>query len=238
MLENRPNSISVKVNYDDNPWLPKVLLDEMQYMKETDYERYLNIWEGNCIELSDAIIFKGKFSVVEFESPEWTDFLHGMDFGFSADPTAMIRCYTKGNDLYIDYEAGGYGLDYTDYPDYINSIPTGKIWKWYADCAYPGVISGIKNMGYFIEGAKKWSGSVSDGIAYLRSFQNIFIHPRCEQTINEFTKYSWKVDKISRDIQPVPLDKNNHYIDALRYSLDKYIQSKSTSLSDWAKLAE
>jgi len=235
VINTPPKTWLQKINYKDNPYCPQEAINEANYCRSISEDDYQHIWEGNPLELSDAIIFKGKFSVKEFDSPDWTDFLHGMDFGFSADPTAMIRCYTKDGDLYIDYEAGGYALDYSEYPDYMNSIPTGN-WKWYADCAYPGVISGIHNMGYFIEGAKKWSGSVSDGIAYIRSFKNIFIHPRCEKTIEEFQKYQWKVDKVSGDIQPIPLDKDNHYIDALRYALSKYIENKDTSLAMWEKL--
>ena len=85
---------------------------------------------------------------------------------------------------------------------------------------------------------KKYAGSVEDGITHLRGYEKIIIHPRCKNTIKEFSSYSWKVDKISGDIQPIPEDKNNHCIDALRYSLCKYIVKSGTSQATWAKLAK
>jgi phage terminase large subunit len=73
---------------------------------------------------------------------------------------------------------------------------------------------------------EKWPGSVEDGIEYLRSFESIVIHPRCRRVAEEFSLYQYKQDRQTGQILPVPLDANNHYIDALRYALTKYIQAK------------
>jgi len=99
------------------------------------------------------------------------------------------------------------------------------LWKIYGDCSRPETISHVRNKGFDIEGAAKWTGSVEDGIAYLRSFSNIYVHPSCVGIIEEFKKYSYKVDKNTQLILPVIVDKHNHYIDALRYSLSEYIQA-------------
>ena len=81
----------------------------------------------------------------------------------------------------------------------------------------------MKRKGFKIEAAKKWAGSVEDGLAILKSFDKIIIHPRCVHAADEFYKYSYKVDKNNGDVLPIVVDANNHCIDALRYALDGYI---------------
>lgn len=83
------------------------------------------------------------------------------------------------------------------------------------------MISHVKSRGLpYIEPAKKGAGSVEDGIQFIRSFRRVYIHPRCKNVLNEFATYSWKVDRLSGDVLDKPVDANNHWIDALRYSLE------------------
>ena len=70
---------------------------------------------------------------------------------------------------------------------------------------------------------KKWAGSVEDGVAFIKSFERVIIHPDCPETAREFRLYAYKVDRLSGDIMPKILDANNHYIDALRYALEPMI---------------
>ena len=50
------------------------------------------------------------------------------------------------------------------------------------------------------------------------------VHPRCVHAADEFRLYSFKVDKLSGDVLPEPLDKANHVIDAIRYALQPMIK--------------
>ncbi len=52
-----PGSWVQKVNYSDNPYLPQVLVDQMEHMKSVDYEKYLHIWEGSLKILAEGAIF-------------------------------------------------------------------------------------------------------------------------------------------------------------------------------------
>jgi phage terminase large subunit len=70
-----------------------------------------------------------------------------------------------------------------------------------------------------IRAAIKGSGSVEDGIEWLKSF-DIVVHPRCKHTIDELTMYSYKIDPITQNVLPVLDDKHNHVIDALRYACE------------------
>lgn len=233
IANTEPNSIVVKVNYWDNPHFPDVLRLEMEHMRATNYEKYLHIWEGELRTISDAQVFKGKYAVREFATPEWanTTYYHGMDFGFANDPTAMTRAFICGNELFIDREQYGHHIEINQLGALARKIMSGseyQRWQIKADCSRPETISYLQHEGLNVVGAKKWSGSVEDGIEYLKSFKTIVIHPRCKNTIEEFRRYSYKVDKRTNDILPVVLDDFNHCIDALRYSIGDLIKRNVT----------
>lgn len=52
-----PGSLVIKATYKDNPYFPEVLRNQMEHMKETDYEKYLCIWEGELKQLAEGAIF-------------------------------------------------------------------------------------------------------------------------------------------------------------------------------------
>jgi phage terminase large subunit len=83
----------------------------------------------------------------------------------------------------------------------------------------------MSRKGYNISGVPKWKGSVEDGIEYIKSFNRIFIHPRCAGTIEEFMKYSYKVDRHTQEILPVLESGYDHFCDSARYGLADYIKS-------------
>lgn len=223
-----PDSIITQVSYLDNPHFPAVLRQEMEHMRANNYEKYLHIWEGTLRTISDAQVFRGKFFVEDFSSDDVENFYHGMDFGFATDPSAVIRCFIRGPDLYIDREGYGHHIELNDLPKIINPVLASRHYKIKADSARPETISHLSNMGYNISGAKKWPGSVEDGIEYLRSFRRIVVHTNCTHTIEEFKRYNYKVDRYTNEILPIVIDDYNHLIDSLRYSIDDLIKKKTT----------
>jgi phage terminase large subunit len=54
----------------------------------------------------------------------------------------------------------------------------------------------------------------------MRSFEEIVVHERCRNTLNEFRFYSYKTDKLTGNVLPVLVDKDNHCIDSIRYALE------------------
>jgi phage terminase large subunit len=212
------NTLVIKANYNDNPFFPEVLRLDMERDKKNDYEKYLWVWEGQCLGLSDAQIFRGKYTVKEFDTPRNAEFHFGADWGFANDPTAIIRSFVIGNTLYIDQCAGRVGCDLEDTPSLFNEVEGTSLYPIYADSARPETISFMRSKRYNVVAAEKWAGSVEDGIQYLRSFSEIVIHPRCRAVIEEFDLYQYKVDRQTNAVLREPVDKFNHYIDALRYS--------------------
>ena len=235
-----PNAWVQKVNYTENPFFPDVLRQEMEYDKKNDYERYLHVWEGFPLTISDAQIFRGKYVVESFADDLWQSadrLFFGADFGFAQDPSTLVRCFIHDKKLYIDYEAYGVGVEIDELPQLYRSVPESDKWPIKADEARPETISYLaKRCGFNISGAKKWKGSIEDGIAYLKAFDKIVVHPRCKHTADEFRLYSYKIDKVTNEVLPVVLDKNNHTIDALRYSLDGYITRPG--IAKWQQLGK
>jgi phage terminase large subunit len=230
VVRPRPSSIVAKVNFNSNPFFPSELKNLMEDCRANDPDAYDWIWLGNPRGVTDAQIFGGKYSIQEFEPPANLDrFYYGADWGFSTDPTAIVRCYLQGNVLYIDQEAYGAGIEVVDTPAFIKSVPGADRWPIRADCARPEIISHCRNHGLpNVEPCKKWPGSVEDGISYLRGLEKIIVHPRCKHMIEEFKLYSYKIDKQSGDVLPIIVDRNNHLCDALRYSLQPLITAKNT----------
>jgi len=216
----------VKVNYYDNPYFTEELEKELEYMKKWDYDEYLHIWEGECRTTSEAQIFRHKFEVADFTAPEDVTFYYGLDWGFSQDPTAILRCYIWDGCLYIDYEAGGRQIELDNTYRLIDEIPRAKEHIIRGDSARPESISFVRRQGYRMEAVHKWGGSVEDGIEFIRSFKRVFIHTRCIETAGEFVRYSYKVDRLTEDVLPHIVDAHNHYIDALRYALQPMIKQK------------
>lgn len=249
----------IRANYTDNPWFTEELEIERAKMERTDKDRYNWIWLGQFNKRSDELIFAGKWRVEAFETPPNVRFFFGADWGFAQDPTTLNRSFVIKNTLYLDYEANslrqnnGKGVDLDEiwklfagsegmrpkqredwqpgdalkYP----GIPGARKWKIKADSARPETISLVAKQGFNIDAAKKWGGSVEDGIAFLRGFDEILVHPRCVETIKELERYSYKVDKTTGDILPIIVDKHNHHMDGIRYSMDGYIRGRGHGLN-------
>lgn len=222
VTNSRDDAEVVKINYSDNRYFPEALQHELEWDKKTDYDKFMHVWEGEPRTISDAQVFNGKFRVENFETPEAVTFYYGADWGFSQDPTVLVRCFIADGALYIDHEAYGVGVDIDDTPALFDTVPESRKWAITADSARPETISYLQHHGYpSMRRSKKGKGSVEDGISFLRSFEKIVIHERCKHTADEFKLYSYKRDRLTGDVLPILEDKHNHAIDALRYALEQ-----------------
>jgi phage terminase large subunit len=214
-----PDFLCVEVNYPDNPWFPEDLRRDMERDRKRDPDKYAHIWCGKYERRSEARVFHN-WEEREFETPANVRFYFGADWGFSVDPTVLVRCFIDGRTLYVDQEVYQVGCEIDHTPKLFDKIPQSKKWKIRADSARPETISFMQRNGYpNVIPALKGPGSVEDGIEFLKSY-DIVVHPRCTHTIDELSFYSWKQDKKTEEILPILEDKENHVIDALRYSVE------------------
>lgn len=214
-----PNTILLHVNWQDNPWFPEVLRDEMEYDRRRDLDKYLHIWEGQYQTSSEARVFKN-WTVEEFDVPKDALIRQGADWGFSVDPTVLVQCYIEGRKLYVPHEAYRVGCEIVDTPALFLTVPDAEKWPITADSARPETISHMQKNGFpKIMPAIKGAKSLEEGVEFLKSF-DIVVHPRCKHLIDELTLYSYKTDPLTGLLMPVLEDKDNHVIDALRYACE------------------
>lgn len=222
-VENkRDNAYVKKVNYDINPWFPDVLRVEMEYDKSHDPGKYQHIWLGEPVRHSEALVFHGKWRIDTFNPPLDTVFYYGADWGFSQDPTVLVRMYEDQENriLYIDQEAYGVGVEIDKTPALFDLVPGSRKWMITADSARPETISYMNRHGFNIDSAKKGKGSVEEGVEFLKSY-TIIVHNRCKHVIYELGAYSYKINPRTGDILPILADKDNHCIDTMRYALER-----------------
>lgn len=229
-----------QVNFDENPWFSDVLRQEMEWSRSTDTDAYMHIWMGQPRVHSEAQIFNGKWEISRFEPPVGVEFLHGSDFGFAADPTTAVRMYIHDDCLWIYQESYKHKLDIDFTADqWKRDIPGIEKFIVRCDSARPETISYLQRHGIpNALGVEKWTGSVEDGISFIRSFKRIIIHEQCRYSIQEAKLYSYKRHAQTNDILPEALDKNNHIWDAVRYGLGPMIQQSGGGLGYLAFLGE
>jgi phage terminase large subunit len=252
-------TLIIECNWQHNPWFTEELRGEKDRMARTDPDRYMWIWEGKFRRRTDVKVLNGKWIVEAFEPVKgWDGPYFGADFGFSQDPSTLNKLWINNRKLYVEYEANGVGIELDDMfhfyagedgasddqKEYLAElkrnggkihpgIPGARHYNIKADCARPETIAHIKKRQFRIEGVEKWPGSVEDGITFLRSFEQIVIHPRCKNTIFEANAYEYKTDRLTGDILPDIVDKHNHHWDAIRYALDKLIKRRGMSYYDY-----
>lgn len=225
VINTHPLALIHHVNYDSNPYFPKELEDERQYMlsliesADNDDERaqaqadYDHVWFGATTELTNDLVLAGKVLVQGFPDDLWRKaerLLFGADFGFAQDPSTLIRSFILDGCLYIEHEAWGIGVELLDMPKFYETVSGAREWPIKADNARPETISFLSSQGFRISAADKWPGSVEDGIAHLRGFKKIIIHERCKRAIQESRSYRYKVDRVTKEILAQIVDKNNH----------------------------
>lgn len=252
--EAPPDSVMVTANWRDNPWFPAVLEKERQWDQRRDPDKYQHIWEGGYLKRSAASVFTN-WKVEEFETPSDAYFYGGADWGFSIDPSVLVRCFIQERTLYVDHEAYAVGCDIDFTPflfagmedrevNNLNAVALKKLmatgtrypgvpkcreFEISADSARPETISYMKKHGFQkIVPSIKGAGSLEDGVEFLKGF-DIVVHPRCRHVIDELTFYRWKIDKDTEAITNVLEDKKNHTIDALRYAIEKLRRKRKRS---------
>ena len=227
----RADTLALTTTYKCNEWLDEI-----------DRQRYEDLYSTNPRRA--RIVCDGEWGVAEglvFENTRVEDFdvqktiqrvketTAGVDFGFTQDPTTLICVAVdfENKRLYL-YNEHYQKAMLTD--DIVKMLKDKGMQHSYisADSAENRLIAEIRSKGISrIVPSLKGKGSIMQGIQFMQGFQ-IIIHPSCEHTIEEFNTYTFKQDKEGNWLNE-PIDANNHIIDAVRYSLERYhIQRSST----------
>ena len=217
------DSVVVEANWSDNPWLPDELRADLEDDRRRDPDKFAHVWGGAYALNAQARVFRN-WKVEAFDTPADAVHRFGADWGFAIDPTVLIRCHVEGRTLFVDQEAWEVGCEIDKTPALFDKVQGSRKWLIRADSARPETVSYMQRQGFKIVGALKGTGSLEDGVEFLRSF-DIVVHPRCENVAKELALYSYKIDPHTEEILPLLEDKNNHTIDALRYALEELRRS-------------
>jgi phage terminase large subunit len=235
VIKTPPDSIIQKVSWRDNPWFPDALAKERDYLARVDPDAYAHVWEGETITKSEAQVLNGKWIIDMFDEADLGTPYFGADWGFATDPSVLIKFYLKDKVMYVRNEAYGLGVETVDLPEMFSKVLDSSRYVIRGDNARPEIISHLKRHGFpKMESAKKWAGSVEDGISWIRGLEKIIIHPECKHTIDEARLWSYKRDRLTGDVLPVLIDAHNHCWDAIRYGAQPMIKPANNLIMEWA----
>jgi len=218
------NTFCTTTTFRVNEWLDEVDIARYEDLYIKNPRRARIVCDGDW-GVAEGLIYDN-FKVIDFDwykkYKQVQEKSHGMDFGFTHDPTTLesVIVDLDNKELWIYDEHYEKGM-LTD--DIFKMI----VKKGYqhaeiiADNAEKRLITEIRNKGVpKIRASAKGKGSIMQGVQFVQGF-TIYVHPSCVYTIEELNTYTFEQDKDGKWLNK-PIDANNHCMDALRYSLEKY----------------
>ncbi|MBO3793243.1 MULTISPECIES: PBSX family phage terminase large subunit [Bacillus] len=217
------NILALTTNYKCNEFLGDDDRQLFDWMKKNNLRRYKIEGLGEWGIAEGAIFTNWRefaFDRFEIAKREGVKSAFGLDFGFTTDPSALACSLVdiKNRELYIFDEMYKPGLLNNEIAETITDMGYRKE-LIIADSAEQKSIAELRKYGLKkIKPAEKGPDSIKAGIQFLQQF-TIFIHPKCSNAAMEFSNYVWDKNKDGKLINK-PIDEYNHFIDALRYSME------------------
>lgn len=205
----------IHTTYHDNiPNINPEKIKEWENAKFEDPEYYRHHILGEWKSIGDGQIYTNwKFA---YEPDPEAEELYGLDFGFSSDPSVLVRILKRGKRIWVEELIYETGLTNEDLASRMRHAGVKENSVIYADSADPKSIEELRRLGFrFIRPAIKGPDSVNAGINKIRGME-VHCHPESKNLMEEYQMYSYRTgtDK--------PVDKWNHAMDAIRYALSTY----------------
>jgi len=218
----------LKTTHVDNHFLDPEDHDELENEQDPYWKEVYTL--GNWGSLGDSILTNWSVEDLSGKKSGFSNIRHGLDFGFSSDPAAYVKIHydPRHKKIYIFDGFSQTGLTNPQLAGRLNPY-TGDN-AVFCDSAEPKSIKELQDNGINAKAVKKGRDSVLFGIQWLQQHE-IIVDETLQGVINELTIWGWKKDKNGQSL-PIPEDKNNHYIDAVRYALEiEYMGLKGLDLS-------
>lgn len=233
----RPDVTMFRSTMLDNPFLNNAIRRKILSYNPDDPQNVINgtadetNWKiyGLGVRARQKDLILTNWSVVKKFPEDYKWIVSGMDFGFTNDPTGVIRVCLHEGRLFVDELIYETGLTNPDISNKLKEIDHPKTQEIIADSSEPKSIKEISRMGWRVVGAVKGPDSVRAGIQVLQSYQ-IHVTEKSVHLIKELKNYKWKKDPHNdKKLLNEPVDNFNHLIDALRYAVgSKVIAKKGT----------
>lgn len=209
----QPDSKLFISDHRHNPFVPQKIRDKIEALRYKDMELF-KVYARGLTGKIEGLVFRN-FDIVD-SVPFGAELIGvGIDWGFTNDPTTVIKVFRFNSEIYIDELLYQTGLTNADIISKLNSFGVTRFNSIVADSAEPKSIEDLNRGGFNVEGAKKGADSIINSIDTLKQFK-INITRNSTNTIKEFRSYKWATDSSGKTINK-PVDFNNHAIDAIRY---------------------
>lgn len=216
-LPKRDRYTLVHTTYEDNDFLPDEVRREIVANKGSG--NWWRVYGLGLIGQVEGQVFN--FKVVD-EMPDPAGFIEtwGMDFGFTNDPTTILRClvHTGRREIYADQLIWQTGMTNPEIAAALKDLGIRRqgngpvVW---ADCAEPKSIAEVSGYGLNVKGCDKRT-AVREQLQALQAW-TIYVTRRSADLINEGRKYLYK-QRPDGTYTNEPIEFFNHGIDALRYA--------------------
>ena len=217
------------LTYKDNEALDPAIVREIEKARDkaptdsywSNWWKVFGLGEMGSIE---GVIFGTFNSIVEFPN-DCKQVFYGLDWGYSNDPTALIKIGVKGEDIYLNQLLYNTGLTNSDISDRMKGMGIGS-GSITADCAEPKSIEELRRKGWNVRPAMKGKDSILNGIDLMKRY-NYHITADSLDLIREWRGYSWKKDMATNKFYNEPIDTLNHCIDSIRYAIQANLNKPS-----------
>ena len=146
------------------------------------------------------------------------DTFYGLDFGYSNDPTALVKCVIRGKELYCQELIFETGLTNQDIANRLIDLGIQKQHdEIFADSAEPKSIEEIYRYGFNIKGCEKGPGSVEYGHQKIRQFK-LHVTKDSLNLIKELRNFRYIPDKDGK-LTDKTTHEFSHLLDAVRYAV-------------------
>lgn len=210
--------------FRDNPFInPNVKRKILSYEptaenieRGTANEYKWNVYGLGKVGKLEGLVFPN-FNVVEEIPQECKWRIHGMDFGFTNDPSTLVEVAYAHGELYLKELIFKTGLTNQDIFEETKKVGFNREQMIIADSAEPKSIEELKRLGLYVKPAPKGKDSVNHGINLMQQYK-LNIHFKSKNLIEEFSSYMWQKGR-DGNYTNKPIDKFNHGIDAIRYAI-------------------
>jgi phage terminase large subunit len=200
---------------DNKKNLSESFLKQLEEAKVKNPKKFEHIVMGGWLDKAEGVIFTN-WKTGEFDNN--LEYGFGLDFGFSIDPTVLVKVAIdkKQKKIYLKQELYKAHLTTSEIYSHIKDITLNK--EVIADNSEDRLIEELKRLGINIQPCKKGAGSIVEGITLMQDYE-IIIEPESTDLIKEFNNYAWSNKKAGQ-----PIDMYNHGTDAARYRISHILK--------------
>lgn len=215
----KDNITYIHTTYIDNKEnLSESYLQQIENIKKRRPEKYKHQMLGGWLSAAEGVIFTN-WNIGKFKEVSKT--VYGQDYGFASDPSTLVATS-------IDMTNKKIYLKECFYKPRLVTSQLVSLNKQFAgdslivaDSAEPRLISEIRAAGCNIVPSIKGQGSITFGISLLQDY-DLIVDEDSINLIKELNNYAWLERKSN-----TPIDKFNHLLDPIRYSITYQLQNKN-----------